>query len=340
MQEESREAKSKPRLKAYLALTALLIILAGMSFLLVSGGGTLDACNRLIFSGSRYSCISGLALSQENASLCGSSGPYSDSCYAQVAERTSNAGTCADVQNGTLMGSCISYVATAEGNYTLCTTAGEPYSSICKAGIAVSLGNATLCQPVVNATYHAICSSVIGIRLASFTNNAAYCVNVSSSEDKNLTNYIIANATAGQPSQSSYLLSSLSLLPNTAYTARDYCYITVASQTANPALCANVSAGEAADVCSSQASAGTGNYTANFTQALAACEQAGSYAQACEESVIISQAVNTNNSTLCAQLSGGQDATCYSLLASTYNDSSYCGSISNSSERSACIANS
>jgi hypothetical protein len=349
MREEAKDVDPARRLKIYAALTLLLILAAAVSFLLApeSGGGSLSSCDRLILSGSRYTCIMALALSQENASLCGGlGGAYADSCYSQVAEKSGNARACGDVQNTTEASLCFSSIASAENNYTLCSSAQEPYASACQSGVAVRLGDYSLCGQISNYTYGSECSSIISTRYAVRTGDAAFCANASASNDRNLTDYVIANLSANSTIgslQSNFLLSSLSVLPNVVYTARDYCYIVLASKTLNPALCAYVSPGETATICGREAGAAantTSSTTQNLTELLRSCSQAGNYAQQCQQAIVLSKALSTKNATLCTMLSGQQETSCYDLLASTYANSTYCDYISGQGAQSSCISNS
>jgi hypothetical protein len=338
-----KETEFSKRLKAYIAITALLVVVAALSFLLVPQGNSIGSCERLVFESSRYACISSLALAESNASICGYAGTSSDSCYMQLAEKTNNASVCGSIKNSTTLSLCVFAIATANGNYALCSQAGQPYASRCQAEIAVRLGNATLCSGIGGAAYGAICSSIIGIRKAQLSLNPAYCLNVSSSTNKTLTNYVIANVSSGAGSaytQNSFISSSLSLVPNVTYTARDYCYISLATRLSNPLLCANVSAGEAATLCADESSAYSANATVNYTQMLNNCAQSGSYAQECADAVIMAEAVHTRNATACARLTNGLDTSCYSLLASTYKNATYCAYISNSSAKSSCVSGS
>ncbi|MDE1854745.1 MAG: hypothetical protein KGH57_00270 [Candidatus Micrarchaeota archaeon] len=342
MQEEGKGAGSTRRLRAYLVLTILLVALAAVSFLLVPQGNSVGSCDRLAFQSSRYVCITALALSQGNASVCGYAGSSSDSCYMQVAEKTGNADTCSSISNSTTFSVCVSAIATAREDYALCSSAGEPYASQCAASVAVRLENATLCGSISNTYYRAECSSIIGIRQATLTGNAAYCLNVSSSGNRNLTAYVIANVSAGSAyTQNSFILSSFSFLPNVTYTAKDYCYISLATKFYNPLLCANVSAGEASTLCVAQSSSAYGrNATVNYTALLNACSDAGSFAQQCQESVLLSRAVKTRNVTMCSSLPSSMAVSCFSLMASTYKNATYCGYIANSTANSYCLSNS
>ncbi|MDE1873721.1 MAG: hypothetical protein KGI04_01205 [Candidatus Micrarchaeota archaeon] len=346
MQESTGSDRAK-RFRTYAIMTAALIVIAALSFLLVPQGNSLGSCDRLVFASNRYACITSLALSQNNVSLCGyASGAYADSCYSQVAQQTGNESACGSISNGTTLGLCVAAIASANDDYQGCASAGEPYASSCQADVAVKLDNESLCTGIGNSTYATVCASVIGIRKAQLTENASYCGLVTASIDRNLTSYIILNASAGTSTasvQGSFALGSLPFQQNATYTARDYCYISLAAETANGTLCGKVTAGAATDACISQATAAA-NYTASGNESLSsllsACASTGAYAQQCQESVILSQAINTMNATLCSQLASGQADACYTLLASTYANSSYCGYISNAGERSNCTAGS
>ncbi len=328
----------------YAAITIALMIIAFASFLLVPQGASLGACNRLVIQSSRYTCLTGLALAQENSSICGYEPvSFADSCYVQVAEKSNSTSMCSGISNRSVFGECIDVTAVASGNYSACAGAEEPYASRCAAGVAVKLGNEALCASISNSTYESECTSIIAMRAAFATSNAMLCSEVSASYDRNVSGYIIRNVSAGVSAayaQAGTALDVLAFLPNVTYTARDYCYITLATSSSNPALCQNVSAGDAATLCNEQASTSSTNVTENFTALLAACASTGAYAQGCADYVTLSQAVKTRNATLCARLPTGQDAECYTLLASTYSNSAYCSEISNASYRQSCISGS
>ncbi|MCL5239387.1 MAG: hypothetical protein M1286_02865 [Candidatus Marsarchaeota archaeon] len=332
------------RLKVYASATLLLVGVALLSFILVPQGASQGACGRLVIQSSRYACYTSLALAQTNASLCGyEPSTFADSCYLQVAEKGNSTDTCGSIGNLSLRGECVTSTAEASGNYSACTGAQEPYASRCFTGVAVRLENASICGLATNSTAALECGSIISIRKAVSTGVGSFCANVTNSHDRNVTAYIIGNASSSQqaPSlESGSALSILAFMPNVTYTARDYCYISLATSNANPNLCLNVSAGEAATLCDEQAGRLVHNTTSNFTTLLNACEASGTYSSECVNYVTLRQAVETRNATLCASLTAGLDNQCYALLASAYNDTSYCGSISNASIEQACISGS
>lgn len=339
-----QDAERVKRLKLYFGLTIVLLVIAFLSFLIVPRGSSARSCNSLILTSSRYDCLTALALSQENASVCAyESGAYADSCYIQVAEKSGNSGTCNSIQNASVLGLCVSTLAVANNDSSACRLAGEPLASSCEEKIALRLNNQSICSSISNSSLSIACGSIINTRLALLARNAGYCTNVTDLTDKNITGMIIQNLTAGSEmggnAQYKALESTIYLLPNVTYTARDYCYTALAAQLTNSALCANVSAGEATNVCELQSGA-YANTTENFTSALAACSYAGTFSKQCVQSVTLAEAVRTRNVTLCSQLQNGLDASCFSLLASTYMNATYCSYISNATAESSCVSGS
>lgn len=345
MREANEESETARRLRAYVAVALALIVLALASFLIVPRGNSVRSCQQLVFASSKYACLTSLALSSRNSSVCGyAQGAYADSCYAQLAEKTNNTATCNRVQNGTVFSACVVAIASANNNYAACGSAAEPYASRCVDSIALRLNSQTICARVSNSTLSLECTSILGIRNAERTGSASYCRSVTNSTSKSVANFIIANfshsANTSASSQSSFLLGYLYLLPNVTYTARDYCYITLATQNSNSSLCGFVSAGQARNLCTAQSGARvSSNATVNYTALLASCAKAGSYAQQCTQSVTLAQAVKTRNATLCGGLGSALSTSCYSLLASTYKNATYCSYISDPSAKSSCVSN-
>ena len=344
MRDAEQETDQARKLRLYALIALGLVALALLSFLIAPQGSSVASCKQLFFESSKYSCITNLALSQQNASMCGNEqGTYKDSCYLQVAEKIESVGTCGSIVDSGVMSACVAAVALATNNYTACSGAAEPVASNCKETIALRQNSLSMCAGIANLTDSIVCTSVVSTRHAEQSGNASYCGNVTSSQNKSFTGLIISklstNASVGATSQSSFLQSSLFLLPNVTYTARDYCYSTLAAQLSSPGLCANVSAGEAANICTLQSGTSTtSNVTENYTTQLAACANVGAYSQACIQSVMLTQAVKTRNVTLCAQLQGLLGPTCYATLAQAYKNATYCDYISDPTAKSSCVS--
>lgn len=334
-------------LSRYAAVAASLFLLAIISFLVTPQGISTTSCSRLIIQNSKYICFSALALATTNASVCSYiKAGNSDSCYSQVAAKSNNSATCASIINSSIRNSCIIGIAIAKLSFSTCGTASEPYGSRCTEEVALKTSNLTLCGSVRNSTYRLFCTSEINTEYAITKNSPSFCANVTNSTNKNLTSYILLNFTstynpAAYQNVSIYS-SSLEFLPNTTYTPRDYCYTTLASQLGSNALCSKVSAGESRNLCFLQTIRypSLANATANYTAQLAACNNAGSYAQQCIQSLELAQAIKTRNTTICGRLPGTQAGTCFSLLADTYSNSTYCNYITNATQKSSCISTS
>ncbi len=343
MREGKEQQVQGTKLRKYMLVTALLVVLAVASFAIVPPSNTLKSCMSLLLLASRYNCITRLAVSGLNASMCANEqGRYADSCYAQIAEKTDQSATCASIANGSARSMCITFIARAQNNSGLCQQANEPYASACTETVALRFGNLTLCSQIKNSTDSAVCYSVLNTRSAVSFKSPAYCRNVSNTTNRNVTLLVIQNLNSGlnasSLSSNFSFTGSLAFLPSISYTPRDICYTDLASIRQNYSLCNSVSAGTARVLCGIGANATVNSSTANLTSLEKSCNNLGSYAQECIQSAILSQAVKTQNATMCTQLGSALKVDCYSLLASTYSNATYCSNISNASEKNSCIS--
>ncbi len=343
---ENAGMEKSHRLKAYAVITSFLIVLALLSFLAVPRGGGAKECMGFLLDNSKYACLSGLAVSSLNASVCGYlPGAYADPCYSQVAQRTNSSATCGRISNATAGYACTEAVAEATGNYSLCGRIGEPYASACSASIAVRLDMPSLCGGAGNATSEEECSSIIYVGRMLRRGDAGYCANVSGAANAAIANRVMENITSGAGAAfagSSASLEALAFTPNFTYSARDFCYDLAAEKLGNATLCGMIGSSSAANLCFSQlssSSAAAANATSNYTQLIAACSRLGPYSQTCAQALELEQAIATANATECGSLGYLSDG-CYSSLAATYNDISYCARIANESARGACLGRS
>lgn len=343
MEDEKEGIFDKKKLVTYVSIAVVLSFLALLSFLIVPQSGTMESCTRLLLENSRYECLGNLAVASLNASTCGFiKGNGADVCYLQIAQKTNNSMVCSKISNSTLTSSCIISIAQGMGDYAMCSSAGEPYASKCEANVAVKVNDMSLCTGISNSTYNIKCSSIINGKAALLLRSPGFCKKVTNVTDKSTSSYIIFNISQSNSyaplKDSSFMQSALVFLPNVTYTARDFCYTSVATLLGNETVCDKVTQGQAMMLCTAQAnSASQSNATANYTQMLSACASAGAYAQSCVNQVTLAQAAGTGNATLCGTLGIGLQPQCYSLLASTYKDSTYCDYISDSSLKDGCM---
>jgi hypothetical protein len=346
MEESGADNEKASRIRIYAAVTLILVILALASFLIVPNTSTVKGCDALLLESSRSSCLTNLALNESEPSICAyAQGAYADSCYLLVANKTGNGKICGSIQNSSAMDSCILMSAEAKNDYALCSNATQPYASLCERTIALRLHEGALCNGITNDTTRVECTSIISMENALSLDSWKDCGNVTgSSANTNVTAYIISNATmwAGISTEynSSLSLSAMSFLPNMTYTASDFCYSEMAAKLMNSSLCGSVSSGEARNLCIMQSNiTANSNKTANYTQLLSSCSQSGVYSE-CVQAISIAKAVNSKNVSACSQLSNGLDTDCYTMLASTYKNASYCSYITNATKKSACISGS
>ena len=52
---------------------------------------------------------------------------------------------------------------------------------------------------------------------------------------------------------------------------------------------------------------------------------------------VLARAIKTMNASICGQLGAQQGPVCYTVLASTYKNASYCNYISDASQRGECV---
>ncbi len=344
MSQDAGDSDVTGKLKIYAVIVFLLVILALASFLFLPKGGSLGSCKSLVISESRDQCLTELAISTANASVCGlATGSYSTECYMQIAQNTGNSTMCSELGSGALESQCVMPIAVREDDYGLCEKISEPYLSKCVEQIALQSDNATLCGNVANATDEMYCTSLLGIKSALDFKSAEYCLNVSSEDNPNFTSSIIVNFTTpknatAQPT-TELVTSFLPFTPNVTFTARDFCYTALATATYNTSLCDSVTYGEGRTLCVDQATKIT-NTTASYSTEIAGCSALGSYSEQCIEGVELSEAVQTKNVSICAQFQEPINDNCYAEIASTYKNSTFCSYISNSTEESLCVSNS
>ncbi|MDE1828449.1 MAG: hypothetical protein KGH65_04785 [Candidatus Micrarchaeota archaeon] len=331
---------SSKRLRLYGAITLILIALA-IAVTLLPTGNPLQRCSGIILGESRDSCFYALATSTQNQSICASiQGSSQGPCYSQIAESTLSPQGCLNAASNSSARACVSYIAQATGNASLCTSLGAQYSDGCITSIAVSATNLSMCASEANFSNRQICASAISFNLASSTLLPAHCAQVSNSTDRsaiskilNLTKGAIASANSSVISS----ISSLAFLPSQNYSARDICYTLLASRTSNSALCANESA-SARGLC---AYAVAGNYTnstpTSYAQLIASCSAFQQYQGFCAQYVLLAEAIDTKNVSICASFSAALSLQCYSSMAAKYNNATFCGYIRNSTANNACL---
>ena len=316
------------------ALVATVLLILAIAISLLPRGSNAQQCEAILLSQNRDACLISLAMSTQNQSLCSQIQDQSGSeCYSRVAQETLSASLCGKA--GSLADSCIVSIANATNDSSLCSQAHQPLSDRCVYSIAVRQGAITLCAQISNSTERSICESVISINYASATKSPAPCANATNSTNLTVTSSVIVGARAS--SSSGPLFSQLAFLPQLNITSRDVCYSDVASEEQNSSLCSFVGPSAQSLCASAAAPASNSTVQQNFTSLIDGCNQSGQYASACRVYVTISEAVTSDNLTLCANLASPSSWNCYAALAAKYNAPSDCSYIANSSANNACL---
>lgn len=336
------------RLRVYLLITLIIVVLALAALLSVSRvSSDANKCLGIILSRNRYSCLESLALSKENESICGYiPSPYSDSCYLPLAEKVLDPGLCSGIRNPDTYSLCIDYIANTTGRYTLCDRLEDPQQAQCLIPIALRSSNQSICGEISNKTDKTVCISSVNLASAS-SGNPTYCMLVTNSTDITITSRVISysgiynsNSSHGLGSFSQPL-SYVPYLYGGTLSSRDLCYFYVVSKSENASYCSNLQNATLEGLCTYTVKPPTSlhiNTTINYTKLLNGCFQSGAYQQTCITSVLISEAVNTKNSSICTKLASQISIyQCYATLARTYNDTRYCGLITNATANNACI---
>ncbi len=361
------------RLRLYAAIALILAVVAITTVLLQSQGQQhgIKNCLGIVLSNYRYSCISSLAQSTGNATLCSymGKGSASDSCVYNIALNTSNASVCTEISTAGGQDSCIYAVANKTDSYALCSKLNSTAETSCLSHFASRLANVSLCNGIENSTADSICVSAAEISSVYMTSNALECALVSNSTTVATVNSIALysgvydyNTSAKVQNSSSLVLGVQSplgymqFLPNVTYSARDLCYLYISYKSNNSAYCSEISNSTILGLCTGflQQNATTRNTTKtvnvssssaansimNYTQISAVvCANSTLSVQECNSLVVISEAVKTRNASVCTALGGLSGYSCYGALAKVYDNASYCAYITNTSFNSACVQN-
>ena len=317
----------------------ILVIIAGISILLTSGGTPLERCNGILLSKQRSSCLSALAESTSNLSVCSylnGSASYEYQCISSIALSALNVSYCSSISyNKSYYSECVSSISNRTGNISYCGLISEPYKSQCEYSIAErgNFSDSSLCSTISNSTLQANCEYRSNYRTAFLQKNQSYCAALPDYQNYSLLSYML---NLGSPSHN--ITSYISFL-NTS--PQQYCRYSIAIESYNRSLCSSVG-GYLSLVCSYSlgeiAINSTTNITLNDTGAI--CNSAGSEKSLCTYALYSYLALKNNNATTCGAIESPLlQYSCYAALAKRYNFPSYCGLISNKSISNICYSN-
>ncbi len=335
-----------------LAAVAVAVVALAVSLAAPSGSGA-RRCNSLALSIGREQCLYQLALSSENATLCGSLGNGdSNSCYITIAEETKNSSVCYKTGSANGTAACVVYIANATDSYRLCNGLSATYRDSCIGSMAIRDRNPDLCAQISNRSNGTICSSAINLSEALRSGNASRCSGVENTTDINTTLAILGQSGIDSYSRaysnvSNYLVYA-TFFGNNQFGSRDFCYLAVATQARNRSMCSDISNSTLQESCvvamlqPVQVSNSLIYNAINYGQLAGICSNSNLSAGAaenCSNFITIVKAINTKNTTLCATLALNFSYECYAELAAQYYNASYCNYINNLTLSNACVEN-
>lgn len=348
------ERSEKEKLEIYIGVVIFVLVLAIIAILATPHtNNSLQRCKNIVLQGSKYSCFYLLATSTRNGSVCSyTSPPFSDYCYNSVASLTLNASECSRISNYNGTYQCVLGIANRTDSYAACESLNGAFASYCLEAIAAKLDNATICGKIMEPNEAEICYSGIYMGDSRKYGNASYCSSVSNSTNQNMVGRIVSlsqsvpaqgSAVSPAPALGPGVLSPAEYLQTSgeAYSSRDLCYIAAVSASGNSSSCGMVQNSTLRNICQSYGSSKEpqSNATINTTSLGGFCAQyKGSNLTSCNALISISEAVINKNVTTCAGIANvSYQYQCYTSLAHAYNDSSYCGYITNATSNQACV---
>ncbi len=313
-------------------IAILLLAIATMASFLLVGGSGFDSCKRIIITQNRYDCITQLAESTSNSSMCAYlSGAYSGQCYYAIATQTGRQGLCAYAMNSsqTSGDACFYYFANSTDNASLCRDVNYSLQYKCASAIAYRLGDSAACDMAGNNTEISACMLAIGTYDAASSGNYTYCSTLTGNEtllQADAQASALSTARGASPVEYSNLLIAAS---NKTYPMSDFCYAMIGISTGNSAYCSRINNQTIEYACNSSSETFT-QQNINLTDRLAGCDSAlGGNQSICRDAVMLAYAVQDNNATVCGRLNSSMQIECYQSLAQTYSNSTYCSYIAN-----------
>ncbi len=337
------ETTQRERLIILAVITVALVIIAGVVLVAASTGTPLSRCNRIIVSQQRSACLLGLANATGNVSVCSYlHGSQSEECVSGIALASGNPGLCSSLSyNESLYGQCVISTGMSSHTVSYCLSLSEPYLSSCVYTIAEAgnFSNISECNYISNASLKGQCSAKSYYEEVLKSRDASYCAYLPSTLNSTLVSYMAGTSVSvlGE-SNASAALPYLN-----ATTPMQYCYYNVALLNRNSSMC-SMAGSKLSAQCSASLSTGS-NYTVGASNVItlqnvtSLCAAAPASVQSlCADSLYTYIAVKQRNASVCDLISSGvYQYACYTSMARTYNDSSYCDYIQNSTIMSDCL---
>ncbi len=328
-------------MRLYIAITVILVAIAIVSTVW-TGLYKPGTCSS-IFPSQNYNCISQVAYTTSNLSMCSTlPAQYSSQCYIAIAENTKNDTACGLALDRNVSEECVSFIANATANPGLCAGLSPSVMQSCIDRIEVGTGIANACYTIPNSTGKLSCVSAVYLAQAVIHKDKNYCARMPSNNDTNIT--LSAFSMLGFSPGAAYSgvgqVLSIASIANITFGARDGCYASLAYISSNSSYCgfASNSTRPLCNLAASHFSSVSYNATAglNLTEFMNLCQQQADPAL-CNSTIYYFKAVSARNTSACTVLPVPYSYQCYYTLAQIYNSTSYCGYIANTTLNSQCV---
>ncbi len=341
--------------KYALIVGGLVILAIGLSALAnFVGNGN---CKGILLGPSKDTCMFALALSSNNYSMCKSlTGSQDAQCYLQISENTGNSSLCrnASKYSSAWGNQCYLYFENKTGSASYCSGVIGTEHGSCLAASAIYNYNLSYCADISNFTQSSSCAQAVSMNSALRSDNASYCAALSGTYSSNETLYLLSSLDGAVKANASGLYSEstpLVYMQGSAYLKSDICYLFFSTLVGSTNYCSMITNSGIGAICSSVAlnrfpvaspsnstHSNSTNSTAYYSTLINECSnQSASIFSLCSNAVLLMEALQTKNATICSHFSGALNAQCFEGLAKEYGNATYCGYISNSTYDYSCV---
>lgn len=342
------EDVQRRRIFAYAVV--LLFAIAIVLLIMPGRAAGLSACQSIILSQQRYGCISELAASTSNISVCGYLPSQSaDSCMLGIALAQRNITECGMISpSSQYYYTCIYNLSVSLGKPSDCSLLHGADADQCFYGMA-KIGNFTqlwLCTSISNVSLRSSCGYVYDYRRAIEYRSAPSCGALPDIANGTVLFDIVEYG--GGQSMGSLFESSVS-----GFTPRDFCYNQLATMEKNTSICSFASA-NAATFCQDQvkyaeeANTTASNRTVSCSNLSVPNLGGGANLNASESGYLrnltimgctTAMAVSTKNITLCSEISNSTFYnSCVWGFIKTLNATGDCSYLTNTTLKGYCYS--
>jgi hypothetical protein len=344
--------KQRRRLSLY--IVGLLLLVAIVLIALPRGAGGLSACEGIILTAQKDACISALASSTDNLSICSYLAQQgSQNCVLNIAVQQGNISTCSLLESTPQAHyACVSNISFADKNPAYCALLSGSQRDDCAYGLAklVNFTESAACTQISNSSIMRICLSLYYYKNALDHRNQSSCGMLLNNANGSLLTDIIDESGGNQSLSSIFDYASENITP------RDYCYNQLAIEERNQSVC-SFNAGAAQTICQEAVSAEErlnttnnqlnctklslegGNLTNSSVKGNATANLTRYFSKINLFACTLTESFRERNITLCKTLANStQYNSCVWDFIKTLNATNDCGYLTNATLQSYCAS--